>query len=263
LVQLDVYASEQARRSEEFKKLKVIRSDIACEGLWMVTMNPDLTTYEQFQPIAKRIPIILPKRGSGSAATFAILQEHDPKGLGEVREVNIRYMPDATAVINETASRTDGAVGFIVQFAEPENANIRLIAEKGLNVISMASRDILKITQPGGQQVYQQKEFTLKSGGLFDIFGFFAKRAMTACTPVAMITGAPEAIIGEEGKRDDQRALIQRIAELPPEVLVPQKSRMVEIIVYCRALVVQLIDEAGAFAVRMRRMIESLCCSTR
>ena len=70
-VQLDVFAAEAAKRRDEFKKLTVIRSDIACEGLWMVTKNPDLDNYGHVLGLARRIPFVLPAQGSGSAAGFA------------------------------------------------------------------------------------------------------------------------------------------------------------------------------------------------
>src|SRR5258708_2543623 len=44
-VQLDMYANEAIKRVDDFRKLAVIRSDIACEGLWMVTKNHDLNNY--------------------------------------------------------------------------------------------------------------------------------------------------------------------------------------------------------------------------
>src|SRR5215467_1545229 len=129
-VQFDIYANETIKQAEEFKKLTVIRSDIACEGLWMVTKNPDLNNYGHILALSRRIPFILPAQASGSAASFAFLQANDPEGLGRVPEANKRYVADATAVLNETASSVSGAVGFFVQFADPENAGQNLHRDK-------------------------------------------------------------------------------------------------------------------------------------
>jgi hypothetical protein len=125
-VQLDVFAAEATKRRDEFKKLTVIRSDIACEGLWMVTKNPDLDNYGHVLGLARRIPFVLPAQGSGSAASFAFLQANDPEGLGRVLETSKSYVADATATISEVASSTNGAVGFFAQFADPDNANFNL-----------------------------------------------------------------------------------------------------------------------------------------
>src|SRR5215470_20072944 len=187
-VQFDIHANETIKRAEEFKKLTVIRSDIACEGLWMVTKNPDLNNYGHVLALSRRIPFILPAQGSGSAASFAFLQAYDPDGLGRVPEANKRYVTDATAVLNETASSTNGAVGFFVQFADPENANIKLMMEKDLKVIPVASRQVLHI-KLNDRGIYQLQTFTLKAGGIF----VNPTEATTACTAVAIITGTPEA----------------------------------------------------------------------
>src|SRR5262249_8831633 len=69
-VQLDVYANEAIKLADEFKKLTVIRSDIACEGLWMVTKDPELKNYGHIQAFSQRISFILPVRGTGSERTF-------------------------------------------------------------------------------------------------------------------------------------------------------------------------------------------------
>ena len=60
--QLDIYANEASKRPEEFKTLTVIRSDIACEGLWMVTKNPDLKNYG-FRIFETRYLCVLDYRG--------------------------------------------------------------------------------------------------------------------------------------------------------------------------------------------------------
>jgi hypothetical protein len=249
-VQLDVYASEAIRRADEFKKLTVIRRDIACEGIFMVTKNPDLTNYGHILGYSRRIPFILPAPGSGSAASFAFLQASDPEGLGRVPEANRRYVADATGVLNETASSTQGAVGFFVQFADPENANIKLILEKGLTVIPVASREILQI-RLGGQNVYQLRTFNLKAGGIF----VAPKEVITACTPVSIITGAPEAF-EIDGDADNQRDLIQKVREVPAEKLLPQESRVVEFIRRAKELSQQAADELVALAEKTRQMIE-------
>ncbi|HKD30209.1 MAG TPA: hypothetical protein VKC66_30375 [Xanthobacteraceae bacterium] len=253
-VQLDVYANEASKRQEEFRKLTVIRGDIACEGLWLVTRNPDLGNYGHILALSRRIPFILPAQGSGSAASFAFLQAHDPDGLGRVPEANKRYVADATAVLNETASSTNGAVGFFVQFADPENANIKLIVEKGLKVIPVASRQVLHI-KLDDRDIYQLQTFVLKEGGFG---GLFVKptEATTACTAVAIITGAPEVFGKDRDKVDDQKDLIQKIRLVPAKELLPQESRIRIILEKTRRVAGQAMEEMEALAEKIRQTAE-------
>jgi hypothetical protein len=251
-VQLDMFAYEAVKRAEEFKRLAVIRSDIACEGLWMVTKNPDLTNFGHVLGLARRIPFILPAQSSGSAASFAFLQTIDPEGLGRVPESNKRYVADATAVINELASGTNGAVGFFVQFADPENANIKTIAEKGLKVIPVVSRDILR-TKLNGQGVYQLQMFTLRTGGLF----VKAREETSACTPVAIITGAPTAFGGERDKVDDQKDMIQKLRDVPVEKLLPQDSRISSLMKSIVKIKDAAAEELAALVERTRQAIDN------
>ena len=250
-VQLDIYATEANKRGEEFKKLAVIRSDIACEGLWMVTKNPDLNNYGHILGLARRIPFILPPQSSGSAASFAYLQSSDPEGLGRVPEANKRYVADATAVINELASGTNGAVGFFVQFADPENANIKLIVEKGLKVIPVVSRELLR-TKVNGQGIYQLQTFTLKPGGLF----VKAREETTVCTPLAIITGAPGVFGSDRNKIDDQGDMIEKIRDFPAERLLPQESRIATVIKYAKSLTSQASEEFFALVESTRQLME-------
>src|SRR4051812_39659966 len=132
-VQLDVLALTMQDKPELAKQITIIRSDIACEGMWMVTKNPALKSYGDVLGYSRRIPFVLPGQGSGSAASFKYLQSIDPDGLG--RATNIKYVNDTATVINTVAAGADNAVGFFVQFADPENANIRLMQEKGLTIV--------------------------------------------------------------------------------------------------------------------------------
>jgi hypothetical protein len=221
-VQLDVYANEAIKRGEEFKKLTLIRGDIACEGLWMVTKDPEIVNYGHIQAFAKHIRFILPGRESGSAPTFAFLQENDLDGLGRVPESNKQYVADATAVLNETASGTSGKVGFFVQVADPENANIKLMVEKELRVIPVVSKEILD-KKLSGQSIYQLQTFNLKSGG----DSAKAIEATAACTPVAIITGAPEVFGNDRDRADDQMDLIQTVSKILAEKLLPKGNPIV------------------------------------
>ena len=52
----------------------------------------------------------------------------------------------------------------------------------------------------------------------------------TSCTPVAIITGAPEVFSNEPNKADDQKDLIDRIRKLPAERLLPRPSGFARVV---------------------------------
>jgi hypothetical protein len=252
LAQVDILADEAIQRTEELKKIVVIRTD-ACEGLWMVTRNPDLKSYENVRENASRIHFVLPK-DSGSAASFAFLQANDRDRLGRVSDANTHYLDDTTAVLNEVARSDDEAVGFFVQFADPQNANFKLIAETNLTIIPVISNEILDIMQWDGQPVYQQRTFKTKSGSVFDILDIFATKVTTACTPLSIITGKPDAS-GSDEVQVNQRDLIKKINEVSKNLL-SQQSRTVAIIIYLKMLAKQAIEETSALVERVRQTVE-------
>jgi hypothetical protein len=239
-VQLDVLALQMQEKPDLAKQISIIRSDIACEGMWMVTKNPTLKSYGDVLGYARRIPFILPGAGSGSAASFKYLQSIDPDGLG--RATNIKYVNDTATVINTVAAGSDNSVGFFVQFADPENANIKLMQEKGLSVVPVVSREITK-SKVKDQDLYQVQSFNLKSGGLFAS----GEDKVTACTPVAVITGNPE-----NGKtpndKDNQKDLIEAVAKVPASALLPTESRIAKLLSGARRVTGSALNEMLAAA---------------
>lgn len=221
-VQLDVLALNMKEKPELAKSVSVIRSDIACEGMWMVTKNPALKSYGDVLGYARRIPFVLPGEGSGSAASFKYLQSIDPDGLG--RATNIKYVNDTATVINTVSAGADNAVGFFVQFADPENSNIKLMQERGLSVVPVVSREITK-AKVGEQELYQVQSFNLKSGGIFTS----GEDKVTACTPVAVITGNPESQ-KTPNEKDNQRDLIEALQKVPSQNLLPTEPRMAKLL---------------------------------
>lgn len=220
--QLDVLAREFAEKPELAKKLSIVRQDIACEGLWMVTKNPSFKNYGDILGRARRINFVLPPEVSGSTASFKYLQSIDPEGLG--RATNLRYVPDATAVINHVAGTDLAAVGFFVQWADPRNGNIKLINEKGLSIIPVVSMDIIR-AKVGGNELYQVQEFSLTEGGYITS----GVKATTACTPVALVTGNPGALTNRNAV-DDQKDLIKTLAEIPSAKLLPAEGYLAAIL---------------------------------
>src|SRR5688572_20751540 len=180
LVQLDVFSNMAAKDPSIAQKLTVIRQ-IACEGVWFVTKNKTIKDYGDVLGRARRIPFIV--AAGGSTGTFDNMQKLDPDGLGRAR--NVSTVDNATAVINKVASSNEGEIGMFVQFADPENANIKLLMDKGLTVVPVVSRELLA-AKVDGVDVYQVQSFSLKTGM------WAGKDAATTCTPIAIITGNPD-----------------------------------------------------------------------
>lgn len=235
--QLDVYAREAQTRPEEFKRLSLIRSDIACEGLWMITKNPDLD-FGKVLGLSRRIKFVLPSPTSGSTASFNYLRSIDPEGLGRVSDSNILNVADATAVINYVANSTQGEVGFFVQFADPRNANIKLLEEKKLFIIPVISREILQ-AKVADQPVYQAQTFSMTESGFF----VKGKQATTSCTPVTIFTGSPAAFT-DRNAQEDAKDLIERVKQIPADNMLPKDSVIANIIKGATRLSQSALDNA-------------------
>lgn len=248
-VQLDVFARESAAHPEYLQQLTVIRQDIACEGLWMVTRNASIKNFGDLLG-ARRTPYVLPAPDSGSAASFAFLQSIDPDGLGRAK--NIRNVADSTAVINTVAASQDNSVGFFVQWANPENANIRLMVEKDLNIIPVVSRELSQ-AKVAGNEVYSIQEFSLTAGG----FIASGKTAISACTPVAIITGNPEGVKDRDAK-DDQKDLIAAIQRVPSSALLPSDSKLAMLMKSVKKVSGAALNEMLAAADKAKKAAESL-----
>lgn len=251
--QLDVYAREASVRQAEFEKLQLIRTDIACEGLWMVTKNPDLN-FGQVLALARRIQWILPAKASGSTASFNYLRSVDPEGLGRINDSNITYLNDAGAMLRSIISSTRGEVGFFVQFADPRNANIKLMVENNLNIIPVISREILR-AKVDDQHVYQAQQFRLAEGGLFGIGGR-AQTATTACTPVALFTGSPAAFT-DRNSQDDAKEMIDRLRQIPSKNLLPKDNTIASLITGATRLSQAAVDQAVSGVESARKAIEN------
>lgn len=251
--QLDVYAREAALRPSEFDRLSVIRSDIACEGLFMISQNPDLD-FGRILGLSRRIQFVLPAQASGSTASFNYLRSIDPEGLGRVPDANIIYLRDATEVINRISNSNQGEVGFFVQFADPRNANIRMMVDNKVRIIPVISREILR-ARVGEQLVYQPQTFQLSQGSVFGIGGG-AVTATTACTPVSLFTGAPDAFT-ERNAKDDAREMIQRLQQVDRNSMMPQDSAVQRILRTATRLSQEAVDQAVAGVESARRIVEN------
>jgi hypothetical protein len=219
--QFDVLAREMLTKPELSEKITVVRSDIACEGLWMITKNPDLD-FGRILGLARRMRFILPATDSGSTASFNYLRQIDPEGLGRAADANITHLADATKVIEYIAASTQGEVGFFVQFADPRNANIKRLMDKknGIRILPVLSREIIR-AKVGDTAVYQAASFTMEEGGVFGS----PTQITTACTQVALITGHPSNFADRNGQ-DDAKDMIQRLGSVGRDAFMPADNWM-------------------------------------
>jgi len=238
--QFDVYAREAQRRPSEFARLRVIRQDIACEGLWMVTRNESLTDLGAVLALARRIPFVTPAEGSGSAASFDHLRSVDPDGLGRVPDANIARVSSALDVVNRVAHSTSGEVGFFVQFADSNNAVIQAVAQQNLRVIPVVTREMLR-SRVGDAAVYEVQSFRLTPGGVMTA----AREVTTACTPVVLFTGAPDSVAAGSARADHEE-MIAKLRDLPRQQMLPQDSRIAQLISGARRLSAQAAEQAAA-----------------
>jgi len=246
-VQLDVFARESQAHPEYAQQLTIIRKDIACEGLWAVTKNTSITNFGDLLG-RRRTPYLI--ANGGSAASFAFLQSVDPDGLGRAK--NIRVAANATEVINTVAASQDNVVGFFVQWANPENNNIKLMVDKGLNVVPVVSREV-QSAKVNGEDVYSVQEFNLTASGFISN----GKTVISACTPVALITGNPDAQKDRDAK-DDQRDLIKAVREIPSSALLPQESKLAALMKSVRVVSGSALNEMLAAADKAKKAAEQL-----
>lgn len=252
--QYDVLARAAQDRPDDHKKVVVVRRDIACEGLWMVTKNERLSNYGEVLAVGRRVPFVIPGsqdagRKSGTQVTFEFLQSTDPNGLGQAQ--NIKYVADATTAINTVANGNSGEVAFFVQFADPSNPNIQLVNEKKLKVIPVRSREIVN-AEVAGEKVFEVQEFSLSSGGVFKS----GQSHATACTPVALFTGSPDLLKGAD--QTDQKEMIQKLREMPSDALLPKEDRFARILKATKRLSGQALEELNAATDLARKKYEEI-----
>ena len=236
--QLDVLGRWALDNIEAAKKLVVILT-LACEGLWLVSQNKNMSaaTFGQIVGGARRLQFAV--ANGGSRASFEFLQKIDPDGLG--RAGNIRIVENATAAIQSVASGS-ADVGFFVQFVEPSNANIQLLHERKLRVVPAVNHELVAATVAGAP-VYQVQSFNLSGGN----------RLTATCTPAVIITGAPESI-ADPDDANDQRALLNRIKAAPDSAFLPKDGRFAGLISGSRSIPTSALKEMlAAYDVAKKR----------
>jgi TRAP-type uncharacterized transport system substrate-binding protein len=218
--QLDVLALEIEKgggQDPAKNRFVVARADDTRECLFLATRNKQFSAYGDIQAYAHALRFILPPKESGTAATFAFLQKIDADGLGKAKSVT--FAASADDAVRQALSAED-TLALFVQVPDPTTTIFKTVDEGGGQLIPVIDRTILR-QQIGGQKVYFAEETEVsharwvKSG----------KTVVTACTPVAVVTGDPARVDGDKA-RQEHKDVIATIQKMKAEDLLPQQNML-------------------------------------
>lgn len=246
--QFDVFALENQNIGGG-NLFKVLRSDIAKECVFIITRNRDITNFGQVAALASELRFVLPPERSGSTATFEYLQSIDPEGLGAARNVTYAGSPDEAI---DQALSGDDVMTLFVQFPDPKNARFVSIAEKGGNLVPVLDRNILR-QEIDGKKVYFAEETEIN----LPKWNKSAKKVVTACTPMLLITGTPDRV--EAGDpRKDQQDLIRTVEALDVEQLQPKTGFLAKLWRKTKALSAKSVEKMVELSEKAREKAEPM-----
>ncbi|MDX2265557.1 MAG: hypothetical protein NW215_11375 [Hyphomicrobiales bacterium] len=241
--QFDIFARETAKLPGA--PLAVIRQDFGRECLFMVTRNKTIKSYGEVAALAEHLRFVLPRQGSGSAATFEFLQRIDPEGLGRAKSVT--YAADADAALAETLDGAEDMVTLFVQFPDPENPRFKLIDDKAGQFIPVIDRAVLR-QEINGQKVYYAQETEITSPKFLKK----GESVITSCTPVTLFTGSPERVpAGVE--RANHIDMIRTIAALDRAALLPPEGFFTTLLKRTKELSADGLEQAVQMSEQARK----------
>jgi len=224
--QLDIFARE-LERLDGAGAIIPIRKDDARQCLFAVTKRRELQSFGELSALAPELKFHLPPEDSNSSGTFRILQEIDPAGLG--RAAAVQHEASAEDAIR-AALASENAVAFFVEFPNPNDTRFTLVRELGGHFVPIIDREILR-HHIGGEKVYFAQETQVSNAEWLKS----ARKAVTACTPMVLFTGAPEKIT-EPKARQDHEDMIATVRALRTEMLLPQESTFARILARTKEL---------------------------
>jgi TRAP-type uncharacterized transport system substrate-binding protein len=218
MTQTDVLAFKSAQNPTIAEQVTIIRNDVTNECLYAVTpeVNKDrLSNWGSVAGYSRRLRFALGPEASGSAQTFQLLQSFDER-LAEASKVNYMDSTDAAidAVINGQAD-----VAFFVQFPDPSNPRFERLNDAKMVFVPVIDRNILRQRFADGERAYVPLEVKVTSAGILNWQG--VEKIVTACTPLAYITGRPEAMPEGSDARLDQEEMIKIVRDVPVSDLQP------------------------------------------
>ena len=218
MTQSDVLAFEIAGNPAIAEQIVIIRNDIAQECLFAVTNEENaqrLTNWGDVRAFARRLRFALGPEAGGSARTFGFLQTLDER-LATAR--NVAYLDSTDAAIRAVING-EADIAFFVQFADTGNPLFETINDSRLAFIPVIDRAILRQQFQSGERAYMPLEVTVTSAGLLSWRG--VERVTTACTPLAYITGNPDALAAGSDARLDLEDMISVVREADIAELQP------------------------------------------
>ena len=193
----------------------LLRRDDVRECLFAVTRNKDVAAYGDLAANAAKLRFILPPVDSGSAGTFRYLKTIDSDGLG--RAAAITHAATTDDAIRQALS-ADDTVTLFVQFPDPDNARFKLVSELGGHFVPVIDRIILR-PQIGGEKIYFAQETQVANATWMTA----GAKVVTACTPLAVFTGAAERVSGDKAAQD-HKDLIATVRAIKSEAMLPTES---------------------------------------
>jgi len=212
--QFDVYALEREMLGGD-DLFTTLRTDLGRECVFMVTRNRELSNYGEVAALAAQLRFILPPEKSGSAATFEFLQQIDPDGLGQARDISYAASTDEAL---EKALAAEDTLALFVQFPDPENTRFKMINKAEGAFVPVIDRNILR-QQINDEKIYYAQETEIsnpkwhKSG----------EKVITSCTPMVLFTGATTRIDGDDDRKD-HADMIKTVKAMEAEELQPKQG---------------------------------------
>ena len=221
MVQTDAFAYWAAANPEEAKKIVVIRSDLASEGVYFVSKN--VQEFPEVVRLITRVKIVLPPKTSGAAQTWENLKQILPRVFTKVDPSQVTYAENAAKAV-EMALANDNTIALFVQLPDPSNEIFKTIVEKKGYFIPLAARAILA-QKVGGQPVYTLETRPVTKAGVIAN----AVEVTTVATPIMLITQATENVPEGGNARVNHDDLIKIIKGMPKDKLLPKSGATVSL----------------------------------
>ena len=220
LTQSDVLAFRATTDPSLADAVTIMRNDVAVECLYAVATEQNASRLENWggvRGLARRLRIATGPEASGAATTFRFLQSIDPD---LARAGNIAYMENVDLAI-EAVIAGDADIAFFVQFADTGNERFEDINDAELVFIPVVDRNILR-QEVNGERVYVAQQVKVTSAGILSWSG--VTEIVTACTPLAYITGNPDLLPAGSNERLDLEDVISIVAGAELSDLQPEED---------------------------------------